>query len=54
MTERGMDDAPPNVPPSICVALANNDDVHRHAKVPELAGQPNRLLSLVLDLGLDD
>ena len=49
-----MHDAALNVPPGIYVATADDDDIDRYPKVSKLARKPNRLLSLVLDLRLND
>lgn len=49
-----MNDAAPNSPPFLCVSLTDHDDVDRNPKVPQLAQQPHRLPSLVVNFRLND
>jgi hypothetical protein len=48
-----MDKAPAHLTPPIGVLPTDDDDVGRHAQVPQGAMKTNRLLSLVGDLRLD-
>jgi len=49
-----MDEAPAHPPPALRVIAADNDDISRHAQISEGAVEPDRLLSLVSNLRLDN
>jgi hypothetical protein len=49
-----MDDSAPHLTPTIGVVPADDDDISRHAQIAQGAMEAHRLLSLVIDLRLDD
>lgn len=54
MREGRVDEASAHLPPTLGVVAADNDHVRRHAQVAQRAMEAHRLLSLVIDLRLDD